>query len=236
MIVKEFNKYAKKFDLKEKNIMRKYHHSFRVMEIAKEIAISLELSPLDIELASICALFHDIGRFNQWTKYKTFLDRDSIDHGDESYNELIKEDFLKNYTNEIDIVLNAVKYHNKYDFPKLDKRTDLFIKIVRDADKLDIMREQCNEIKEDKIVLKKELLDDIYSKKICKDKYIYNSTDLIIRMLAWIFDLNFNYSFNFLKENEIILNKFNLLEMYGETEELNKLKKYIFEEIEKRII
>ncbi len=232
MYIDEFNKYAKTFDLTIKQIIYKYHHSFRVMEIAKEIALSLNLNKEEIELATICGLFHDIGRFRQWTEYETYRDQDSIDHGDLG-SEILK-DFLNNYKDK-DIVIKATKYHNKYGVPELDERTTLFCNIVRDADKLDIMREQTNEIYQKEIILKPELLTDIDNKIICQNKNIENEVDTIIRELSWVFDLNFKYSFKFLKDKKIIENKLNLLKIYGETEEIKKLETTINNEIEKRL-
>ena len=232
MYIAEFNEYAKTFDLTVKQIIYKYHHSFRVMEIAKEIAISLNLNKEDIELATICGLFHDIGRFRQWTEYQTYKDQDSIDHGDLGV-EILK-DFLNNYKDK-EIVIKATKYHNKYDVPELDERTTLFCNIVRDADKLDIMREQTNQIYQKEIVLKPELLSDIDNKIICQNKNVENEVDAIIRMLSWVFDLNFKYSFQFLKDNKIIEDKLNLLKIYGETDEIKKLESSIYEEVEKRL-
>ena len=43
-----FNKYVKGFDLKNKNIMRKFHHTYRVVEYANDIAVSLKLNDDDI--------------------------------------------------------------------------------------------------------------------------------------------------------------------------------------------
>lgn len=232
MYITEFNEYAKTFDLTVKQIIYKYHHSFRVMEISKEIAISLNLNKEDIELATICGLFHDIGRFRQWTEYQTYKDQDSIDHGDLGV-EILK-DFLNNYKDK-DIVIKATKYHNKYDVPELDERATLFCNIVRDADKLDIMREQTNQIYQKEIVLKPELLSDIDNKIICQNKNVENEVDAIIRMLSWVFDLNFKYSFQFLKDNKIIEDKLNLLKIYGETDEIKKLESSIYEEVEKRL-
>lgn len=233
--IKLFNNYVKQFDLKNKHIMGKFHHSYRVMEFAIDIAKSLELSEKDIYIASLAGLLHDIGRFNQMKNYNTYSDEKSIDHGDEGYrvlkeiiNEFTKDEEIKN------IVLSSTKYHNKYKIEELDERTMLFCKIVRDADKLDIMKEQCNSITEKEIILKSELLTDVYSKKMCKNEYCENEVDYIIRMLDWVFDLNFKYSFNYLIQNKVIDNKFNLLEMYGETNEIKKLKDFIYNEIEKR--
>ena len=72
--LKLFNNYVKNYDLTDLNIMRKYHHSFRVMERAGEIAKSLNLNSLEKDLVLICGLFHDIARFYQWEKYNTYKD------------------------------------------------------------------------------------------------------------------------------------------------------------------
>lgn len=236
--IQEFNKYVKNFDLKNKNIMRKYHHSFRVMEFSKEIAISLNLNEEEIYIASICGLLHDIARFSQWTKYQTYIDSNSFDHGDEGEKILENNNFIKKFVQDdeiISIILNSTKYHNKASIPLLDKKHELFANIVRDADKLDIITEQGNSINTNKVELKKVLLESIYNEKICQNKYIENDVDSILRMLSWIFDFNFKYSFDYLKKKGIIENKLNLLEIYGETEELKKLKKFIEENINKKL-
>ena len=111
----------------------------------------------------------------------------------------------------------------------------MFIKIVRDADKLDIMTEQGNYIFTDKIELKKELLESIYNKKVCKNEYMTNEVDTILRMISWIFDLNYKYSYLYLVDKRIIEKKFNLLEIYGETKDITKLKKFIEENIDQKL-
>ena len=236
--IKSFNEYVKQFDLKNKNIMGKYHHSFRVMEFCKELAISLNLNDEDIYIASLCGLLHDIARFEQLTKYNTYDDSKSFDHGDYGYKILKESDFIKEFTkNEevISIILDSVKYHNKLSVPNLNKRNMLFVNIVRDADKLDIITEQGNEINDDKITLKESMLKSIYNKELCKNSDIENDVDYILRVLSWVFDFNFEYSYKYLIDKKIIEKKFNLLEMYGETEDLNKLKQFIMERIGEKL-
>ena len=233
-----FNQYAKKYDLRNKNIMRKYHHSFRVMEFCKEIAISLHLSEKDISIAALCGLLHDIARFKQWTCYQTYRDSDSFDHGDEGAHILKENNFIYEFTNDAEtasIVINSVQYHNKLGLPQMDERSLLFMKIVRDADKLDIMTEQGNQIKDKEIILKKSLLSSIYQNELCKNEKVSNDTDFILRMLSWINDFNFKYSYFYLKEKNIIQKKFNLLEIYGQTEEIETLKKFLLKQLEERI-
>jgi len=163
--MKLFNEYVKQFDLTNKKIRYKFHHSYRVMEIAKEIAVSLKLNEEDTYIATLAALLHDIGRFNQIKKYDTYRDQISVDHGDEGEEVLKENDFIKKFTIDekiIDIILKSTKYHNKYEIDSnLDEKTTLICKIVRDADKLDIIREFANEINDEEIIIKEEILNSI---------------------------------------------------------------------------
>ena len=71
---KEFDNYTKNYDLDNENLNKKYYHTYRVMGICKAIAKSLKLSDEEINLAKIIGLLHDIARFEQYTKYRTFAD------------------------------------------------------------------------------------------------------------------------------------------------------------------
>ena len=106
----EFLKYTENYDLENGNIKRKQLHSLRVMRISKEIAIGLNLNDDEIKIATLIGLLHDIGRFEQYTNYKTFRDNDSIDHGDLGAKILEKD--IRNYieTDKYDeIIIKAVK-------------------------------------------------------------------------------------------------------------------------------
>ena len=81
-VQKEFIKYTEKYDLSDVNIKRKQEHSIRVMRISKRIAEGMKLTQEEIDIATLIGLLHDIARFEQYTKYHTFKDAESIDHGD----------------------------------------------------------------------------------------------------------------------------------------------------------
>ena len=68
----EFLKYTEKYDLNNDNLKRKQLHSLRVMQKSRIIAKSLKLSEEEIQIATLIGLLHDIGRFEQYTKYNTF--------------------------------------------------------------------------------------------------------------------------------------------------------------------
>lgn len=225
--IKIFNEYVKKFNLKEKVLMEKFHHTYRVMEFSKEIAESEGLCQADVDLAQLIGLLHDIARFRQYTEYGTFIDHNSKDHGDLGFEVLTDNNYINQFiTNKDDqkVVLIAVKNHNKKDIENnITDRELLFSRIIRDADKLDIMVEQCNQISSQNIPFKQELFSVLYDKKLCANKLVENNVDGLFRMISFIFDINFKYSFQFLINKKIIENKLHLLELYSEQNNLNKL-------------
>ena len=234
---KEFIRYSKNFDLKNKNIMRKFHHSFRVMEFATEIAKSLNLSEEDIKLATTIGLLHDIGRFEQWTEYETYYDSKSIDHADFGYKILFTDDFINHFVEDEEekkIILIAIKNHNKYKIEDgLSERELLMAKIIRDADKLDIMKEQ-GMITKNIDFINPELLEAFDKKELCYNELINDEVDNILRMLSFVYDLNFKYSYEYLINNNIIQDKIHLISCYYDNEKLlkdleNKLLTYLKE-------
>ena len=101
----------------------------------------------NIHLAYTIGIFHDIARFEQWTKYKTFADLKSIDHGDLACEILFDRGLIKSFGVDekfYPIIHFAVKNHNKFKIdttamPKLNGfDTLLHAQIIRDADKIDI--------------------------------------------------------------------------------------------------
>ena len=225
---KLFNQYVKKFNLKDKRLMDKFHHSYRVMDFCKEIAISLNLNEHQIFIANLCGLLHDISRFKQIEKFDTFKDAKSFDHGDESVKILKSDNLIDKFVcdnKDQDLILKAIKNHNKYKIE--DNLSDdelLYCKILRDADKLDIIKEQANSIDDGVYELNDKLLSDIYNKHLCNSINSQHNIDYVCQYLSFIFDLNFDYSFNYIKDNDIVNNKLNLLEA---NINIDKLKKFI---------
>ena len=208
-----FKNYYQNFDTSVQKINEKYHHTFRVVEYAKQIAQSINLSDSDTELVLICALFHDIARFKQWTKHTTYEDEKSFDHGTEGY-KILKEIGIKN-----DIILKSTKYHNKYKIPNnLSEREKLFCNITRDADKLDIMIEQAKVCEDKSFTLPDAVMKSFRNHKQVKNGVMDDSSSIynMLRHIAFIFDMNFDESLRIVKEKNIInlrcdeiLSKFN---------------------------
>lgn len=220
----EFNTYVKNYDMDNVNINRKVFHSHRVKQIAEEIAKSLNLSEEEIKLAELIGLLHDIARFEQYTRYKTFSDLKSIDHGDYGVEILKQNSFIRNFidTDEYDnIIFKAIKNHNKLKIEDgLTEKELLYSKIVKDADKLDIFYEAITMFYNDMNSLKNietgiinnEQIASIQKKQLIIRKLKDNQMEEMIMILGFTFDLNFKYSYEIMyKEDYInkIINRFN---------------------------
>lgn len=126
----------------QRGILIKENHTGYVTSNCVELAKHLKLNRHDVELAEIIGLFHDVGRFRQYSIYKTFNDADSEDHADLAIKVIDELDFFKKLsTEDFEIVKFSIQQHNKKEIAySNDERKILFAKIIRDADKLDIYR------------------------------------------------------------------------------------------------
>ena len=219
----EFNNYVKNYDMDNVNINRKFFHSHRVKQIAEEIAKSLNLSEEEIKLAKLIGLLHDIARFEQYTRYQTFSDLKSIDHGDFGVEILKQNNFIRKFieTDEYDnIIFNAIKNHNKFKIEDgLTEKELLYSKSVRDADKLDIYFEILTmfyQTPEDLEAVENGIITDEHMKQILKNEDIerkinQNKMDDFLLLLCFVFNYNFKYSFEIMYKEDYInrlLNRF----------------------------
>ncbi len=233
-----YKKYGEKIELK-------VIHTLRVKELCIDIAKSINLSKKEIELAELCGLLHDIGRFEQWKKYKSYKDLDTIDHGDLGYNILLKNNFINKFTNKNhNTILLSVKYHNKYKVPKtLTKTNQLFANITRDADKIDILYlfvKGTLYTKTDKdSVISKRVMNTLKKKELINRRIVKTKGDEIAVRLGFVFDLKFKRSFEILKEKNYISDMIDIQINEATNnkliEQLKELKEYINNYIEEMI-
>jgi len=240
-----FIKYTENYDLQNEHLKGKQLHSLRVMEISKQIAEGLKLSEQEIELATLIGLLHDIARFEQYTKYNTFKDLISIDHGDFGA-EILKKDIRKyiDFQDYDEIIIKAVKNHNKFKIEDgLTAKEELFAKIIRDADKIDIFYQGVVRFwkgKEDEVensIISEETIQQIKNFSQTKRKPEEAPINNVMRVIAFIFDVNFNASFKILKKEDYInkiLNRYNLKDEYTkqQVEEIRNIaNQYINEKL-----
>lgn len=208
---REFDKYVLKFNPKEGRIKLKIDHIKRVAKMSKKIAEKLSLSEEQIKLAQIIGIFHDIGRFKQAELYDTFSDKDSINHAQLSVKVLFEDNLIGKFNIEDrykGIIKVAILNHNKSEIDKgLNVEEKLFAKIIRDADKLDIYYTICNYDFEsifwykdfDCIQISENIMNQFKDKHCIQYKDIKTNADQIAIFYAYIYDLYFEFSLNYLK-------------------------------------
>ena len=237
-----FEKYVQNYDMQDPDIEYKYKHSYRVMAFAKDLATKLELNEKDIELATIIGLYHDIGRFEEDKRFDSFGVHNSFDHGDYGRDVLLKEGLLKDIPIEekyYELIGKAVELHNKYALEEgLDQKTIMHCKIIRDADKIDIIRSASKGIMTKKAFnekakatdaleeVKKQFYDNVQIKKRKKSKH--SDANKVISLLALIYDINFNETLKYIDENKIVDSLYEFIEdKEGYKEYFDHINEYI---------
>lgn len=231
-----FRNYLREYDISHQGIALKIAHTYRVMGFSELIANSIGLNQIEVELAILIALLHDIGRFEQIKKFGTF-DDSKFDHADYGVHYLFKEthirDFIKDSSYD-EIIKKAVANHSLYIInDNLNEQEKLHTKILRDADKLDIFRVKISGNLElmysDLNHVESQVISDKVYKCICEhisiNRSICQSTlDSWLMTIGFVFDLNFLYSFKFIFENRYIEKLLNYFE-FTNKENSEKIKR-----------
>ena len=246
-----FLKYTDSFilntDRQNNPFLLKKEHTQRVcieiVRLAEKLAIPSETAIL----AEAAALLHDIGRFRQYKEYGTFLDSDSVNHAALGCKVIKEENILSFCTDkEQTLLLNVVYFHNAFDLPKDKNKDTLFLlKLLRDADKLDIWRvvtDHYNSTKlnnnqfinlglEDDGEFSKEVLEFVINGQVVKNQFVKRLNDLKLLQISWLFDLNFSESIKRIQGKGYLGKIFSKL---PESEELKKVAAYVKVYIEQR--
>ncbi len=218
----ELIQYVKKQETENFRAPRKLDHILRVSKISKDLATQLKLTEEQIQLAELIGLLHDIGRFQQYQLFHTSISSIVLDtttqfnHGEAGVEILKKDNYIRKYIqeNQYDkIIFTAIYEHNRYQITEgLTKEEELFSKIIRDADKLDLFYEaisiywqQPEDIQEiEKGTLSPKMLEDFYQHKLADNRNRISRTDQILRFASFLFDINFPCTLKRIKENNYI--------------------------------
>ncbi|MDY6792750.1 MAG: HD domain-containing protein [Thermodesulfobacteriota bacterium] len=189
----------------------KKNHTRRVCKNIIMIGHALNLSDDELILAETMALFHDMGRFEQYAKYGTFSDIASENHAKLSLRQMATHGVLsKNTKDEKRLITKAIAYHNVAALPDTKDKTELFyMRLLRDADKLDIWKvvidyyHQRDHFKNSAIELNLpddpiwsgRVLEAVMNQKIARMEDLKTLNDFKLLQISWVFDLNFAPSF-----------------------------------------
>jgi hypothetical protein len=199
------------FDLKEL-------HTRNVCQAALLIAQGGSASRL--MLAEVAAICHDLGRFPQFRDFRTFKDSESINHAHLSAR-IIKEHDLLDFLpqNQRDAVTLAVRLHNAFEVPAgLAPETEELLRLLRDADKLDIWRVFIDyfyapEAKRasgaglgfpDLPFCSPEVLAAVGAQQMVQLSIMKSLNDFKMLQLSWIYDINFATTLRLIKERGVV--------------------------------
>lgn len=200
----------------EANIMLKLGHTYRVCENITVIAGSLGLNGDDLALAQAIALLHDVGRFEQIRGFGSFDDRMTLDHAMLGLKVINRAGVLCNLSKrERNLIRRSIWHHNKYTIPVTENAEVVFFsKLIRDADKLDILgvvalhfetrNQHPNRALDfglaDDLRLTQDAVSDIMQGKMVRINVLKTLGDLRLLYLSWIFDINFPITLALIKE------------------------------------
>lgn len=215
------DKYLKRDDEFAESIILKRDHSLRVADEMRDLSDNLRLPPGERYMSEAIGLYHDIGRYEQLKQYGTFADRHSENHAELGLREIERNGFFELVEEKTaDLMKKAISYHNRKAIP--EEETDgwiiHFAKMIRDADKLDILllateyyRNQDGKENKtlqldlpDKPEVNDTILDCLNNGEICSFEHMHTLADFKLIQAGWVYDLNFRHSFKRVKERRYL--------------------------------
>ena len=226
------------------NIGLKENHTRRVCEEILELGKSLGLTEEELNLAEIIALLHDVGRFEQYARYRTFKDSKSENHAELAVKIIEEKQILKHLCNDTqDVIIYSIRHHNYPNLPEGERENLLFYsKLLRDADKLDIWkvvtdyysrkdgkRNTALELElPDSPGYSEEVAYDLKNKKSVLMKYVRNLNDFKLLQAGWVFDINFEPSLEMVKQRRYLEK---IREALPESTEIDEIFEFIHSNI-----
>ncbi len=219
--VAEFTACAGTDDTIQRNLKPRYEHIMRTRE---EMALLCEKLQLNAQRRLVCdaiALLHDVGRFEQFVQYRTFNDHVSVNHGTLGISILRREAKLASLAAEEQYAIEtAIAGHNLKQMPEdLSGDALLFTRLIRDADKIDIL--SCSvhyfqQYRQDPLSVELELefsdepscTPEVIAALLAGQQVPYDRLDTLhdlqLLQLGWIYDVNFKATFERLQQRGLL--------------------------------
>ncbi|MBQ8219153.1 MAG: HD domain-containing protein [Bacilli bacterium] len=209
-LLRYFDEYIKKIDMSNTWSKAKYFHSLKSMDLAKEIAINLNIfNEEEIVIIELIALYHDIGNFEQ--KNYNYLDNVEEDSTMKSIEILFEDGLIRKITEETkydNLIKLAIFCHNKDRLPKnIDEKTTIICNIMKDVYRIEELRMLINypyidnRINEYPSTL---VYNDFKLFRLVKQKMSDNNADNILICLSNLFEINYKISYSLIEEKGYI--------------------------------
>ena len=231
------------------NLKLKQEHTRRTCDQMLYLANELGLPGNQKRIAEVIALFHDIGRFEQFVLYLTYYDPQSVNHCLLGLDVLKKAKVLEAVVaEERQLIEKAIEYHGLKELPRdLDGDCLLFAKLIRDADKIDSLyvmtdcyRQYAENPQEYKLEI--ELPDEPgYSDEVVQGllrgrridySELWTLNDMKLCLLGWVYDVNFAPTLKRIKQLRLLEM---LVDFLPKTVDIERVRQRIFEYVDFRI-
>jgi hypothetical protein len=179
--------------------------------VTLELVDELELDANQKRIAETIALFHDIGRFEQFVRYGTYNDARSVNHCQLGLQVLRETNVLAPVDKaEREVIEKAIEYHGRKELPSdLDDQCLLFSKVIRDADKVDVLyiiteyhrhyRDYRGDFMLQTLLLElpdepgysPEIVDGLLHGRRIDHKELRTMNDMRLLLIGWVYDVNF---------------------------------------------
>lgn len=212
-----FDNFIQQFDVDDPKISLKIRHTYCVIDACEYLAKSMNLNQTDYDLAVLIGLLHDIGRFEQLTRFNSYNDN-LICHAQCGIEVLFDQGHIRDFieTDEYDnIIYHAIKNHSAYAIaPGLNDQELLHAQLIRDADKMDNYRVKRDDTIEALLDMSAEELGTFYISDHIFETFASHKTilkddrktpmDMWVSFLALLFDFNYPASFRYILEHDYI--------------------------------
>lgn len=231
------------------NLKLKEDHSRRTCDEMRYLVEELSLNDNQKRVAELIAIFHDIGRFRQFVKYKTYNDTRSEDHCLLGLEVLRETGVLQGIEKEEKhLIEKAIEYHGRRQLSgDLSGESLLFLQLIRDADKLDVFyivtesykqyRKNPDEFNievefEDVPRYSKEIVEDILRGRLVDYSRLQTLNDMKLLQLGWVYDVNFTATLKRIRQRGFLER---IIDFLPRTEDIERVKAKIFKYVDSRI-
>ena len=231
------------------HIKLKDDHSRRVRDEMLHLADALRLGENQRRMAQVIGLLHDVGRFEQFEKYRTYSDLKSTNHCLLGLEVLGRTQVLSGINEyERRLIEKAIECHGLKELPTdLADETLLFARMIRDADKLDVFyvfieyhklytehpEQFMLEIEfADQPACSPEVVEAILNGQLVGYGRLRTLNDMKLMLIGWVYDINFTATLERISERRHLETLFGLL---PQTKQVRIVRDKIFAYVDSRL-
>lgn len=211
-----FATYVEAYNAKDEKVKLKIDHTYRVADLCEQIAREEGLNDVDVMIAWLCGMLHDVGRFEQLRRYNTFNDAESVDHAALGAQILFDDGKIADYLEKTEeqfctFIRRVISCHSMYRVPEdYTVREKMFADILRDADKIDILKvnvevplEEIYNVTTDDLrnaVVTKEVMDSFSEQHATLRSLKKTSVDHVVGHISLVYELVYPCSLKIVME------------------------------------